>query len=134
MIRPRTRSNKCSPKLWAGCGLVRRTGQRPARLGLASGSADLGNPAEISIDEVAKKVIAPAGSGAGIETRPLPADDPHCPDISLARRALGWEPEVSLEDGLTKTIEYVRARPTHQDQAIGRLRRKVHYTGGAFWV
>ncbi len=112
MIRPRARSNKCSPELWAGSGLVRRTGQHPARLGLASGSADLGNPAEISIDEVAKKVIAPAGSGAGIETRPLPADDParHCPDISLARRALGWETDVSLEDGVTKTIEYFRER------------------------
>ena len=91
MIRPRARSNTCSPELWAGSGLVRRTGQHPARLGLASGSANLGNPAEITIAEVAKKVIGLAGSGSGIETRPLPADEParHRPDMSLARRALG---------------------------------------------
>lgn len=74
------------------------------------GPVNLGNPAEITIAEVAEKVIGLVGSGSGLETRPLPADDParRCPDIGLARRALGWEPKVALEDGLRKTIEYFR--------------------------
>ena len=75
------------------------------------GPVNLGNPAEITIAEVAKKVIGLVGSGSSIETRPLPADDPtrRCPDIGLARRTLGWEPEVALDDGLKRTIEYFRA-------------------------
>ena len=74
------------------------------------GPVNLGNPAEITIAEVAKKVIGLVGSGSSIETRPLPADDPtrRCPDIGLARRTLGWEPTVALEDGLKRTIEYFR--------------------------
>ncbi len=74
------------------------------------GPVNLGNPAEITIAEVAKKVIGLVGSGSSIETRPLPADDPtrRCPDIGLARRTLGWEPTVALDDGLKRTIEYFR--------------------------
>ena len=74
------------------------------------GPVNLGNPAEITIAEVAKKVIGLVGSGSSIETRPLPADDPtrRCPDIGLARRTLGWEPTVELDDGLKRTIEYFR--------------------------
>ncbi|MCH7487800.1 MAG: SDR family oxidoreductase [Proteobacteria bacterium] len=74
------------------------------------GPVNLGNPAEITIAEVAKKVIGLVGSGSSIETRPLPADDPtrRCPDIGLARRTLGWEPKVALDDGLKRTIEYFR--------------------------
>ena len=74
------------------------------------GPVNLGNPAEITIAEVAKKVIGLVGSSSSIETKPLPADDParRCPDISLAREALDWEPTVALEDGLKRTIEYFR--------------------------
>ena len=78
--------------------------------GAECGPVNLGNPVEITIAEVADKVIGLVGSGSAIETRPLPADDParRCPDIGLAREALGWEPKVALEDGLKKTIEYFR--------------------------
>ena len=74
------------------------------------GPVNLGNPAEITIAEVARKVIGLVGSGSSIETRPLPADDParRCPDIGLARRTLDWEPKVELDDGLKRTIEYFR--------------------------
>jgi len=55
-------------------------------------------------------VLRLTGSRSGIEHRPLPSDDPvkRCPDISLAREKLGWEPRVALEEGLTKTIPYFR--------------------------
>ena len=69
---------------------------------------NLGNPNECTIRELAEKIIEMIGSDAPMETRPLPADDPtqRCPDIGLARQALGWEPAVQLEDGLKRTITY----------------------------
>ena len=71
---------------------------------------NLGNPAEITILEFAHCIRARFGNKPGIEYRPLPADDPKVrrPDISKAKRILGWEPRVSLEEGLTWTIEYFR--------------------------
>jgi dTDP-glucose 4,6-dehydratase len=71
---------------------------------------NLGNPAEITILEFAHCIRARFGNKPGIEYRPLPADDPRVrrPDISKAKRILGWEPRVSLEEGLTWTIEYFR--------------------------
>lgn len=73
-----------------------------------TGPVDLGNPAEISMLELAERIIALTGSRASIVFRPLPSDDPRrrCPDISLAREKLGWEPAVSLDEGLAHTIGY----------------------------
>jgi dTDP-glucose 4,6-dehydratase len=71
-----------------------------------SSPVNIGNPHEITVLELAKKVCELVGSRSGLEFRPLPVDDPtrRCPDISLARKELGWEPSVALEDGLRKTI------------------------------
>jgi dTDP-glucose 4,6-dehydratase len=71
---------------------------------------NLGNPTEVTVLELAETIVRLAGSDSKIEFRPLPIDDPQQrrPDITRARRLLGWEPEVGLEDGLRKTLEYFR--------------------------
>ncbi|WP_137124133.1 UDP-glucuronic acid decarboxylase family protein [Roseomonas sp. HF4] len=76
-----------------------------------TGPVNLGNPHEITVRELADRVIALCGDGAGLEKRPLPQDDPvrRCPDIGLAKRLLGWEPKVPLEDGLRRTVAYFDA-------------------------
>lgn len=73
-----------------------------------TGPLNLGNPCEFSILELAQQVIALTNSSSQLIFKPLPSDDPtqRKPDISLARQALGWEPEVPLKEGLIKTIEY----------------------------
>jgi dTDP-glucose 4,6-dehydratase len=73
---------------------------------------NLGNPEEISILEFALKINEITGNPAGIVYEPRPPDDPsrRCPDISKARELLGWEPKVSLEEGLKRTIEWFRLR------------------------
>jgi UDP-glucuronate decarboxylase len=73
-----------------------------------TGPVNLGNPDEISILELAEKIIELTGSKIAIRFKPLPPDDPRQrrPDISLARNVLGWEPKVSLDEGLKKTIDY----------------------------
>jgi UDP-glucuronate decarboxylase len=73
-----------------------------------TGPINLGNPGEFSVLELAEKVIALTGSRSKIVFKPLPADDPtqRKPDISLADRALSWEPKIALEEGLKKTIDY----------------------------
>jgi len=75
-----------------------------------TGPVNLGNPAEFSILELAKKVIELTGSKSRIAFKDLPADDPkqRRPDISLAREKLNWEPSVQMEEGLKKTIEYFK--------------------------
>ena len=72
---------------------------------------NIGNPQEMTILEFAERIRALVGSRSAIEFRPLPVDDPKTrqPDISLARRALGWEPRVPLDVGLRRTIDYFRA-------------------------
>lgn len=69
---------------------------------------NLGNPAEMNIVDLAHLIIEMTGSASEITLHELPEDDPKVrqPDIQLAREKLAWEPEVSLEDGLRKTIEY----------------------------
>jgi len=71
---------------------------------------NLGNPAEITIKQFAEKVLEVASVKCEIVSRPLPVDDPKVrrPDISKARQLLGWEPKVSLEEGLKATLEYFR--------------------------
>jgi UDP-glucuronate decarboxylase len=73
-----------------------------------TGPINLGNPVEMTVAELAKRVIDLTGSRSPIEYRPLPVDDPtqRCPDISRARQTLGWEPKVALEQGLKRTIDY----------------------------
>ena len=72
------------------------------------GPVNLGNPGEFTILELAEKVIAQTGSASKIIFEPLPADDPQQrqPDIQVARDELGWEPTLSLEEGLKPTIHY----------------------------
>jgi len=74
---------------------------------------NIGNPAEMTVLEFARQIIRLTGSRSEIVFRPLPVDDPKVrqPDISLARRVLGWEPTVSLERGLGTAIEYFRSHP-----------------------
>lgn len=73
---------------------------------------NLGNPYEMSINELAKEVIRLTGSRSKIIYKPLPEDDPKVrqPDITRAKTLLDWEPKVSLEDGLIKTIEDFKQR------------------------
>ena len=71
---------------------------------------NIGNPDEISMEDLAKKVIQMTGSKSRIEYKTLPVDDPKVrrPEITKAKKLLGWEPTVSLEDGLKRTIEYFK--------------------------
>jgi UDP-glucuronate decarboxylase len=75
-----------------------------------TGPVNLGNPVEVSVRQLAERVIALTGSRSRIVFRPLPADDPvqRCPDIDMARKELGWEPRVTLDDGLRETIGFFR--------------------------
>jgi dTDP-glucose 4,6-dehydratase len=82
---------------------------------MLSGTNDpvnIGNPAEMTIKEIAETIIRMTGSTSRIVYRPLPTDDPkqRRPDISKAQRLLGWNPTVHLEEGLVKTIEYFRTK------------------------
>ena len=87
-----------------------------AMLGMMQSSADItgpiniGNPVEVTMLELSERIISLTGSKSKLCFRPLPQDDPkqRQPDISFARSALQWEPKVTLEDGLTATIEYFR--------------------------
>ena len=71
---------------------------------------NIGNPQEITIMDLAQKVKKLAGSTSRIVHRPLPPDDPQrrCPDISKAKKLLGWSPTVPLDEGLRKTIQWFR--------------------------
>jgi len=73
-----------------------------------TGPMNLGNPSEFTIKALAQKIIALTGSKSEIIYKNLPTDDPlqRCPDISLARDTLGWQPGVSLDDGLGRTVAY----------------------------
>ena len=73
---------------------------------------NIGNPHELTIEEIAKTILRMIGSSSQLVYRPLPTDDPKVrrPDISRARAILGWEPIVSLESGLEQTIAYFRTK------------------------
>ncbi len=80
------------------------------------GPVNLGNPNEISMSDLAQticRIVGPTENGQEppIAYRPLPEDDPRrrCPDISLAKKTLGWEPTVSLEQGLRQTVDWFRS-------------------------
>ena len=76
----------------------------------AKGPINLGNPRESTVKELAEMVQNMVGGPSQLVYRPLPRDDPtrRNPDITLARKHLGWEPEVPLEQGLRRTIDYFR--------------------------
>ncbi len=73
---------------------------------------NIGNPQEITILEFAERIRTLTGSSAPITFKPLPQDDPkqRCPDITKARRLLGWEPKVDLDEGLHLTLDYFRKK------------------------
>jgi UDP-glucuronate decarboxylase len=75
-----------------------------------SGPVNLGNPSEFTVGELAEKIIDLVGSKSKLSYHPLPDDDPvqRRPDITLAGNVLDWQPTVSLEDGLKKTITYFK--------------------------
>lgn len=85
-------------------------------VGLAASSesmpVNLGSPREVTVLELARTVRRVAGTDSGIRFRPLPQDDPRrrCPDIARARSVLGWQPAVSLEAGLLRTLGWYRRR------------------------
>ena len=71
---------------------------------------NVGNPREMTIKQFAEEIIRITGTKSGIEYKPLPVDDPKVrqPDITRAKKILGWEPKVEFEEGITQTIEYFR--------------------------
>jgi dTDP-glucose 4,6-dehydratase len=73
---------------------------------------NIGNPAEMTIKQIAETIIEMTGSKSQIVYKPLPVDDPKVrkPDITRARTLLGWEPKVELREGLTKTIDYFKTK------------------------
>ena len=78
-----------------------------------SGPVNLGNPEEFTVADFAKLVLRLTGSDSPVEHLPLPVDDPtrRCPVITRASHLLGWQPEVRVEDGVRRTVEWFRSRP-----------------------
>ena len=77
-----------------------------------TGPVNIGNPVEITVKELAERIVKIVnGKSKIVHARPLPVDDPlqRCPDITLARKELKWEPKVQLDEGLTKTVQYFDA-------------------------
>jgi dTDP-glucose 4,6-dehydratase len=79
---------------------------------------NIGNPHEMTIEEIARAIIRLTGSKSKLVYRPLPEDDPKVrqPDITRARTLLNWEPKVGLEEGLTKTLAYFREQVAAEDR------------------
>lgn len=76
-----------------------------------TGPINIGNPAEMTVRQLAEKVVEITGSNSEIISNPLPVDDPKVrqPNITLAREKLGWEPKVSLDEGLPRVVDYFRS-------------------------
>jgi dTDP-glucose 4,6-dehydratase len=87
-------------------GIVRLMASR------VSDPVNVGNPHELTMRALAERVVALAGSSSRIVERPLPVDDPKVrqPDITRARTLLGWEPRVTLDEGLPRTLAYFRSK------------------------
>jgi UDP-glucuronate decarboxylase len=84
-----------------------------------TGPVNLGNPNECTMIELAETILALTGSRSELKFEPLPSDDParRCPDVTLAKAMLGWQPRVALRDGLAKTVEYFDALLRRRSEA-----------------
>jgi UDP-glucuronate decarboxylase len=84
-----------------------------------TGPVNLGNPSEFTIRELAEKVIALTGSKSKLVFKPLPSDDPmqRCPDITLAKERLKWQPKIRLDEGLVPTISFFKDLLAMQGQS-----------------
>ncbi len=98
---------------------------------------NLGNPHELSVREFAETIIRLTRSPSTIAFQPLPVDDPKVrqPDVSTARRLLDWQPQVSLEDGLGKTVAYFREKLEIHESPLpperrGEMRKTKSPRGG----
>ncbi|UVF20253.1 SDR family oxidoreductase [Microvirga terrae] len=93
------------------------------------GAVNLGNPVELTVGDLAEKVLAMTGSSSRVVTRPLPIDDPRRrrPDISLAKNLLGWSPRTALDTGLKATIAWFSAEQAED----GTAARKTSTVGSA---
>ena len=89
-----------------------------------TGPINLGNPVEFTIAQLAELVLEITGSSSELRREALPSDDPtqRCPDISLARATLGWEPRTDLADGLKQTIAYFDELLTAEGSGAQRAR------------
>lgn len=89
-------------------GLIRMMNQADDEL---TGPINLGNPSERTVRDLAEHILRLTGSASGIVFLPLPVDDPihRKPDIKLAKKVLGWHPQVEIDDGLKMTIDYFRS-------------------------
>ena len=101
-----------------------------------TGPVNLGNPVEITINELANTIIDLTGSSSRLQNKPLPFDDPkrRRPDITLAKKMLNWQPTVSLEEGLKKTIDYFdtllsQQKPVIKSTKPARLIKSVPASG-----
>ena len=92
-----------------------------------TGAVNLGNPTELTIGDLARRVVDLVGSKSKVELRPLPQDDPRqrCPDITRARELLKWQPRVGLEEGLKKTIAYFDQLLSRNDETVQHLVRRA---------
>lgn len=92
-----------------------------------TGPINLGNPQEITIAELTQRILRLTNSSSPIDFKPLPKDDPERrrPDISFAKQILHWEPQVSLEEGLAKTIDYFKDLLEREHSAEVRSLKQV---------
>jgi UDP-glucuronate decarboxylase len=96
--------------------------------GELQGPVNLGNPNEMTVNELLERVIALTGATAAVVYRPLPTDDPRRrrPDISRAREILGWQPQVSLERGLRATCDFFAAEICEAPPGVASERMALH--------
>lgn len=91
-----------------------------------SGPVNLGNPTELEVGQLASMIVEMTGSRSPIVHQALPQDDPQQrrPDISLAKRKLGWEPTTDVRDGLTRTIAYFEGLLSESQEGTVDLRAR----------
>ena len=97
--------------------------------GQVTGPVNLGNPVEVTVLELATRIIELTGSRSRLVRRPMPVDDPtrRCPDIGLARNTLGWSPRVPLEEGLRRTAAWFEQQL--RDARLGGDERRRPFIG-----